>query len=150
MDTQLIALLMFLPLIYLLFRKPASAASRRYPTELNFQVGQPVYLKSETRRKKTVSSPSQSGVNRSFLRSIALGSALVLLSDTIAMAQAPTETRVQLAVADNVSKVGKEDKRAGGRANDRAKDGKDNAELTEEMPQMRQLIEGPEARVNQL
>jgi hypothetical protein len=49
MDVRLIALLMFLLLSYLLFRRPASAASRRYPTELNFQVGDPVYLKSELR-----------------------------------------------------------------------------------------------------
>jgi hypothetical protein len=38
MDTQLIAFLMFLLLSYLLFRRPASAAQKRYPTELDFQL----------------------------------------------------------------------------------------------------------------
>ncbi|HEY6400682.1 MAG TPA: hypothetical protein VI479_04695 [Blastocatellia bacterium] len=52
MDTQLIALLMFLLLTYLLFRRPASAALRRGPTELDFQINHPVYLKNEAQVKK--------------------------------------------------------------------------------------------------
>jgi hypothetical protein len=38
MSAQLIALLMFLLLTYLLFRRPASAATGRYPAELNIRV----------------------------------------------------------------------------------------------------------------
>ena len=146
MDTQLSALLMFLLLTYLLFRRPASAASKRYPTELNFQVGHSVYLTSEILKKKTVSPPRQGGVNRTLLRGGALVLAMVLPSGAVAMAQSPTNPQVQLADADNVSKAGKEDKREGGKA----RDGKDNAELTEEMRQMRQLIERLEARISQL
>src|SRR5262249_49919951 len=70
-----------------------------------------------------------------------------------AMAQSPADAQIRLAVARNVSKSGKEDKgdrKDGGAVNDRAGDGEDNAELTEEMRQRRQLIERPEARVNQL
>jgi hypothetical protein len=138
MDTQLSALLMFLLLTYLLFRRPASAASRRYPTELNFQVGHSVYLTSEILQKNTVSPPGQGGVNRSLLRGGALALALVLPSGAVAMAQSLTNPQVQLADADNGSKAGK------------ARDGKDNAELTEELRQMRQLIERLEARISQL
>jgi hypothetical protein len=47
MDTQLIALLMFLPLSYLLLRRPASMTPKRGPTELDFQIGHSVMLKSE-------------------------------------------------------------------------------------------------------
>jgi len=46
MDMQLTALLMFLLLTYLLFRRPASG-SKRLPTELNFQIAHPVDFKSE-------------------------------------------------------------------------------------------------------
>ena len=46
MDTQIIALLMFLLLTYLLFRRPAPAMSRRGPTELNFQIRRHVHLKA--------------------------------------------------------------------------------------------------------
>jgi len=47
MDTQLIALLMFLLLTYLLFRRPASMAPKRYPTELDFRIGHSVLLQRE-------------------------------------------------------------------------------------------------------
>jgi len=47
MDTQLIALLMFLALTYLLFRRPASMAPKRYPTELDFRIGHSVLLQKE-------------------------------------------------------------------------------------------------------
>src|SRR5262247_193815 len=125
MDTQLSALLMFLLLTYLLFRRPASASSKRYPTELNFQVGHKIYMTSEILKKKTVSPPGQSGVNRLLLRGGALVLALVLPSGAVAMAQSPTGSQVQLADAGDVSKAGKEDKKEGGRANDRVKNDKD-------------------------
>src|SRR5262245_52479497 len=143
MDTQLSALLMFLLLTYLLFRRPASASSKRYPTELNFQVGHTIYMTSEILKKKTVSPRGQRGVNRPLLRGGALVLALVLPSGAVAMAQSPSGSQIQLA------KAGKEDKKEGGKANDRAKDSKDNAELTEEVRQMRQLIERLEARIVQ-
>ena len=76
--------------------------------------------------------------------------ALILPSGAVAMAQSPTGSQVQLADAGNVSKAGKEDEKEGGKANDRAKDSKDNAELTEEMRRIRQLIERLEARISQL
>ena len=47
MDTQLIVLLMFLLLTYLLFRRPASTAQKRYPTELDFRIGHSVLLQRE-------------------------------------------------------------------------------------------------------
>jgi hypothetical protein len=47
MDTQLIALLMFLLLTYLLFRRPASMGPKRYPTELDFRIGHSVLLQRE-------------------------------------------------------------------------------------------------------
>jgi hypothetical protein len=47
MDIHLSALLMFLLLSYLLFRRPASTVSRRYPTELGFQIGHSVLLQKE-------------------------------------------------------------------------------------------------------
>src|SRR5262245_45272079 len=150
MDTQLSALLMFLLLTYFLFRRPASASSSRYPTELNCQVGHTIYMTSEMLEKKTVSRPGRGGMNRPLLRGGALLMTLVLPSGAVAMAQSPTGPQVQLADAGAVSKAGKEDKKEGGRANDRVKNDKDNAELTEEMRQMRQLIERLEARISQL
>src|SRR5574341_464815 len=54
MDTQLIALLMFLLLSYLLFRRPASAVTKRYPTELDFQIGHSVFLQKELSKKRRV------------------------------------------------------------------------------------------------
>jgi hypothetical protein len=126
MDTQLIALLMFLLLSYLLFRRPASAASRRCPTELNFQIGHPVNLKSERLKKKSILSPRRNGLNRSFPRGVALGFALVLPSAVVAMAQSPTDAQVQLAGAGNISRGRKEDKKEGGGTTDMANDGKDN------------------------
>src|SRR5215475_5108668 len=129
MYSQLSALLMFLLLTYLLFRRPASAASKRIPTELNFQVRHSTYLTSEMLWKKTVSPSGLSGVNRSLLRGGALAVALVLPSDAGAMAQWPTDPHIRLAGAGDVSGAGKEDKREGGKASDRAKDAKDNAEL---------------------
>jgi hypothetical protein len=47
MDTHLIALLMFLLLTYLLFRRPSSMAPKRFPTELDFQIWHSVLLKRE-------------------------------------------------------------------------------------------------------
>src|SRR5262245_42272842 len=153
MDIQLIALLMFLLLTYLLFRRPASSASKRLPTELNFQIGRPVYSTSEGPREKSAEASRRSGVNRSFLRNVALGSALIPLWGMFATAQTPADAQVRSDVAGDVSRSGredKEDKKNGAATNDRAKNDKDNAELLEEMRQMRQLIERLEARVNQL
>ena len=50
MDTHLIALLMFLLLTYLFFRRPSSMAPKRYPAELDFQFGHSVLLKRELLR----------------------------------------------------------------------------------------------------
>ncbi len=149
---------MFLLLCYLLFRRPASETSERYPTGPNFQIRRPVYMKSEILRKKTMSASRRGSMNRFFMRSVALGLALVPLSGAVAMAQAPTGAGVQLAVAGTDPRTVKEDEKDGvaaneGGANDRAKDGKDgkdNAVMAEEMRQMRQLIERLEARVKQL
>jgi hypothetical protein len=153
MDTQLNALLMFPLLTYLLFRRPASEASKRRGAELNFQIGHPVYLTNEIPKEKSAAPPRQSRVNRSFLRSGPLGLALIPLLGLFAMAQSPADAQAGLAAASNVSRSGKEDKESkkdGGAANSSAKNSKDNAELLEEMRQMRQLIERLEARVNQL
>lgn len=149
MFTQLTALLMFLLLTYLLFRRPASAALRRSPVELHFQVRHPVYLVSESPNEKARSAAGGSGVNKSLPRGIALGLALILPTGVAAMAQAPAGAQVLLSVAGNDSKAakeGKEDKKEGGAA----KDSKDSSAILEEMRQMRQLIERLEARVNQL
>jgi len=93
MDTQLISLLMFLLLTYLLFQRPASAASKRLPTELNFQIGHTVNLKSGILRKKSASLSSRSGLSRSSLRSVALGSALIPLLGVFATAQSPADAK---------------------------------------------------------
>jgi Putative beta-barrel porin-2, OmpL-like. bbp2 len=150
MSTQLIPLLMFLLLTYLLFWRPDSAAPRRLPTELNTRVRHSVYLKGESPMEKEASWPSRSGLKESFLRSIAMGLALALPSGALAMTQTPANAQAQLAVAGNDSKTGKGDRRESRATNDRAKSDKDNAELLEEMRQMRRLIERLEARVNQL
>jgi hypothetical protein len=153
MDTQLITLLMFLLLTYLLFRRPASAASRRGPTELNLQISHSAHLNSDGPGKKLAQSPGWNGVSRSFLRRVSPGLALIPLLSVFAMAQSPAGAQAGLAAAGNVSRSGKEDKedkKDGGAANNNTKNGKDNAELVEEMRRMRQLIEKLEARVNQL
>ena len=49
MSTQLIALLMFLLLTYLLFRRPASAALRRSPVEFH-KLTEGVLMRGEWRR----------------------------------------------------------------------------------------------------
>lgn len=89
-------------------------------------------------------------MNRSFRPGLALGFILVLPFGAATLAQAPPEAQVRLAVAGDVSKSGKEDKKDGAAANGGARNNKDNAELLEEMRRMRQLIEQLEARVNQL
>jgi TolA-binding protein len=153
MSTQLIALLMFLLLTYLLFRRPASDALRRLPSELHIQVSRPVYLKKESPNEKSTSAAGGSGIDRSLPWKIAPGIALILLSGIAAVAQTPAGAQAKLSVAGNNSKADREDKKdkkEGGAANDRAKDGKDGSATLEEIRQMRQLIERLEARVNQL
>ncbi len=108
------------------------------------------YWKSDKLSKKTMSLSSGSDVYISFLRGIALGLALVLPSGPVAIAQAPTRAQTQWGVASNVSKTGTADEKRGIAANEMAKDGMDNAELLEEMRQMRQSIERLEARISQL
>jgi putative OmpL-like beta-barrel porin-2 len=93
MDTQLIALLMFLLLIYLLFRRPTSAALRRGPTELNVQINHPVYLKNETQGKKSAPSSRRHGASRSFLRSVTMGLALIPLLGAVTLAQSPADAK---------------------------------------------------------
>jgi hypothetical protein len=153
MDTQLTAFLMFLLLTYLLFRRPVSMASRRYPTELNFQISHSVHLNREAPGKIPAQSPGWNGVSRSFLRRVSPGLALMPLLSVFAIAQSPAGAQTGLAAAGNVSRSGKEDKedkKDGGAANSSTKNSKDNAELMEEMRLMRQLIERLEACVNQL
>jgi hypothetical protein len=58
MDTQLIALLMFLTLTYLLFRRPASMAPKRYPTELDFRIGHSVLLQRELLKETAATAAS--------------------------------------------------------------------------------------------
>ena len=57
MDTQLFALLMFLTLTYLLFRRPASMAPRRYPTELDFRIGHSVLSQRELLIENAATAP---------------------------------------------------------------------------------------------
>jgi hypothetical protein len=109
MNTQIIAILMFLLLAYLLFRRPASAASRQCPTELNFQVGHSIYLPNEILEKKTVSPHGLGDVNRHFPQGGALAFAPVLPSGALANAQSPTVPQDQLADVGDVSNAGKED-----------------------------------------
>jgi Putative beta-barrel porin-2, OmpL-like. bbp2 len=116
--------------------------------DMQLQAKGPVYLKSDKLNKKTMSLPSRSDVYMSFLRGIALWVALVLPSGVAA--QAPTRAQVQSGVATAVSRADKEDEKGWIAANERAKDGRDNAELLEEMRQMRQSIERLEARISQL
>jgi Putative beta-barrel porin-2, OmpL-like. bbp2 len=110
----------------------------------------PVYLKSDKLSKKTVSLTTRRDVYIFFLLGIALGLALVLPPGVFAIAQAPADAQVQLGAAGNGSRAGKEDEKGGVTANERAKDGKDSAELLEEMRQMRQSIERLEARISRL
>ncbi len=153
MSTQLIALLMFLLLTYLLFRRPASSAFRRLPSELHIQVCPSVYLKNESPNEKSTSAADGSGIDRSLPWKLAPGIALILLTGIEAVAQTPAGAQSQLSVAGNNSKADredKEDKKEGGAANDREKDSRDGSAISEEIRQMRQLIERLEARVNQL
>jgi hypothetical protein len=93
MDTQLTALLMFPLLTYLLFRRPASAAPRRGPTELNFQISHPSYLKNEAQWEKSAPSSRWHGASRSFLRAVMMGLALIPLSGAVATAQSPADAK---------------------------------------------------------
>jgi hypothetical protein len=61
MDTQLIVLLMFLLLTYLLFRRPASVSPRRYPTELDFRIGHSALLQRESLKENAATAASQDG-----------------------------------------------------------------------------------------
>jgi Putative beta-barrel porin-2, OmpL-like. bbp2 len=144
---------MFLLLTYLLFRRRTSAALWRGPGDLHIQVMRPVYLKNESPRDKAGSAAAGSRINRSLSWKIASGLALILLTDMSAVAQTPAGSQVQLSVACNNSKAhreDKEDKKESGAANDRAKDSRDGSAVSEEIRQMRHLIERLEARVNQL
>ena len=58
MDTQLIVFLMFLTLTYLLFRRPVSMAPKRYPTELDFQIGHSVLLQRELLKENAATAAS--------------------------------------------------------------------------------------------
>jgi Putative beta-barrel porin-2, OmpL-like. bbp2 len=107
------------------------------------------YLKSEKLSERTVSFSSRSDVYISSLRGIALGLALVLLPGVVAIAQAPERAQDQLGDVYH-SRAIKEDEKGGKATDERAKDGKDNAELFEEMRQMRQSIERLEARISRL
>jgi len=103
--------------------------------------------------KKAMTASGASRMNKSLPRGIALVVALIPTMGMAMMTPAPAGAQAQLSVAGNDSKAdkgGKEDKREGGAANDRAKDSKDSSAVSEEMRQMRQLIERLEARVNQL
>ncbi len=148
MSTQLIALLMFLLLTYLLFRRPASerGSTRRYPTELDFQVGHSVYLKNEPKKASTMAAP---GRNAATLRNGALCLALALTLSATAVARTPAvgqTAQSQLSSTEGEIKAVKEDNKEA----KAAKDGRDNEALLEEMRQMRQLIERLEARINQM
>jgi predicted porin len=103
--------------------------------DMQLRAGGPVFLKSDKSGEKTVSSPSRSDVYLSCLRGIALGLALVLPSGVVAIAQASKREEAE---------------KGGIAANERALDGKDKAELLEEMRQMRQSIERLEARISRL
>jgi predicted porin len=116
-------------------------------TDTQQQASGPVHLKNDKLRRNTVSLASR---YISFFLSIALGLALVLPSGVIAIAQAPTRAQIQSGLASNVSRTGKEDEKGGIAASERAKDDKDNAELLEEVRQMRQSIERLEARISRL
>src|SRR5262245_55806136 len=152
MSTQLIALLMFLLLTYLLFRRPASGAIRRLPSELHIQVRRPVYLKDESPKETARSAAGGSGIDRPLPRMIAPGIALILLTGIAAVARTPAGAQAQVSVTGNNSKADREykDKKEGGEANDSARYSKDSSAILEEIRQMRQLIERLEARVNQL
>jgi len=53
MDIPLVVLLMFLLLSYLLYHRGARAISKQYPAELEFQIGQSIYLKSVLMKRLT-------------------------------------------------------------------------------------------------
>jgi hypothetical protein len=87
---------MFLLLTYLLFRRPASAAPGRYPTELNMRVRHSVYLKEESPVEKAVAASRRRRLNESILWSVALGLALILPSGALAMAQTPADAQEEM------------------------------------------------------
>src|SRR5262245_52694250 len=90
MNTHYRAYLFMFPLLtYLLFRRPGSSASRRYPTELNFQISHSAHLNSEAPGKIFAQSSGWNGVSRSFLRRVSPGLALIPLLSVFAMAQTP-------------------------------------------------------------
>src|SRR5262245_61203467 len=101
---------MFLLLTYLLFRRPASATSKRLPTELNFKIGHPVNLRNEAPANKSAQSPGRNGASMSFLRGVAPGLALIPLLGVFAVAQAPADAQARLAAASDVSRSGRDDK----------------------------------------
>jgi Putative beta-barrel porin-2, OmpL-like. bbp2 len=147
MSTQLISIPMFLLLVYLLFRRSDSSASgqagiRRYPTELDFQVGHSVCLNKEN----ITSTPGRSSATR---RRGALCLALGLTFSASALAQIPVAGQTaqpQLFSSESEIKAVKEDEKEG----KVAKEGKDNEAVPEAIRRMQQLIERLEARVNQL
>src|SRR5262245_59661184 len=108
MSTQLIALLMFLLLTYLLFRRPASGAIRRLPSELHIQVRRPVYLKNELPKETARSAAGGSGIDRSLPWKIAPGIVLILLTGVAAVAQTPAGAQAQVSVTGNNSKADRE------------------------------------------
>ena len=143
MSAQLIALLMFLLLTYLLFRRPASSALRRLPSELHIQVSPSVYLKNESPNEKSTSAAGGSGIDRSLPLpwKLAPGIALILLTGIAAVAQTPAGAQAQLSVAGNNFKADREDeedKKEGGAANDRAKDSRDGSAIPEEIGGMKE------------
>jgi hypothetical protein len=141
MSAQLIALLMFLLLTYLLFRRPASSALRRLPSELHIQVSPSVYLKNESPNEKSTSAADGSGIDRSLPWKLAPGIALILLTGIAAVAQTPAGAQAQLSVAGNNFKADREDeedKKEGGAANDRAKDSRDGSAIPEEIGGMKE------------
>jgi hypothetical protein len=73
MSTQLIALLMFLLLTYLLFRRRTSAAPWRGPGDLHIQIMRPAYLKNDSPKEKARLAAAGSGINRSLSWKIAPG-----------------------------------------------------------------------------
>src|SRR5262245_25125405 len=101
MDTLIFALLMFLLLTYLLFRRTASTRSRRYPTELHVQLGPAVSLKAEAPLEKNAPAQRRRDVNNSFPRSLALGLTLTLPAGEALIAQTPAGAKTQLAAAND-------------------------------------------------
>src|SRR5262245_5333378 len=117
--------------------------------DLQLHAEDSVNLKSDKLSEKNVSLSSRSVEYSSFLWGIALVLALVL-SGMVAIVQAQTRAQGQFCVASNDSRAGKGDEKLGIALNERAKEGKDNAELLEEIRHMRESIERLEARISRL